>query len=138
MVPTFAGYDCILTVTDRGTKMVHLIAAHSTDTPQETARLFFHNVVRLHGLPRNIFSDRDARFLSVFWRSLCGALDLEWCSTSGFYPQVIGQAEGTNQMVKQILRTATPGFMDWSLVLDNAEMAINSPPCVIVTCPPFS
>ena len=70
MVPTFAGYDCILTVTDLGTKMVHLIAAHSTYTAQETAGLFFHNVVRLHGLPRSIFSDRDARFLSAFWRSL--------------------------------------------------------------------
>ena len=51
MIPTFAGYDCILTVTDLGTKMVHLSAAHSTDTAQETARLFFSNVVRLHGLP---------------------------------------------------------------------------------------
>ena len=39
MVPPFAGYDCILTVTDRGTKMVHLIAAHSTDTSQDTAAL---------------------------------------------------------------------------------------------------
>ena len=84
MVPTFDGCDCILTVTYRGTKMVHLIADHSTDTAQETARLLFHNVVRLHGLPRSIFSDRDARFLSAFWRSLCGALDLERCYTSGF------------------------------------------------------
>ena len=68
MVPTFAGYDCVLTVTDRGTKMVQPIAAHSTDTAQEAARLFFHNVVRLHGLPRSIFSGLDARFLSAFRR----------------------------------------------------------------------
>ena len=35
---------------------------------------------------------------------------------------------------KQILRTATLGFMDWSLIFDNAEMAINSAPlrdCVV-------
>ena len=51
IVPTFTVYDCVLTVTYRGTKMVHLIAAHSTDTALDTARLFFHNVVRLHGLP---------------------------------------------------------------------------------------
>ena len=113
-------------MTDRGTSMVHLIAAHSTDTAQETARLFFHNVVRLHGPPHSIFSDRDARFLSAFWRSLFGAMDIERCYTSGFYPQANGQAERTNQTVKQILRTATLGFMDWSLVIDNPEMAINS------------
>ena len=79
MLPTFAGYDCTITVTDRGTKTVHLFAAHSTGTAQETARLFLHNVVRIHGLPRSIFSDRDSRFLSAFWRSLCGALDFQRC-----------------------------------------------------------
>jgi len=126
MVPEFAWFDCILTVTDRGSKMVHLIAAHATDTAQETARLFFHDVVRLHGLPRSIFSHRDSRFLSAFWQSLCATLDLQRCLTSGFYPQANGQAELTNQTVKQVLRTLTLGFTDWSLVLDNAEMAINN------------
>ena len=106
------GFDCILTVTDRGTKMVHLIAAHSTDTALETAQLFLHNVVRLHGLPRSIFSDRDARFLSSFWKSLCATLDIERCLTSGFYPQANGLSERTSQTVKQVLRAMELGLTD--------------------------
>ena len=62
-LPAFRGFDYVLTVTDRANKMVHLIAAKSNDTAQVTAKRFFHDVVRLHGLPRSIFSDMDVRFL---------------------------------------------------------------------------
>ena len=126
MVPPFAGFDCILTATDRDTKMVHLIAAHSIDTAQYTARLFLHNVVRLHCLLRSIFSDRDVRFLSSFLKALCVALDVERFLTSGFYPQANWWAEWTNQTVKQVLRVLTLGLTDWTLALDGAEIAINN------------
>ena len=106
--------------------MVHLIAAQSTDTAQDTARLFLHNVVRLHGLLRSIYSDSDSRLLSSFRKSLCVALDVERCLTSGFYPQANGLAERTNQTVKQILRALTLGQTDWTLTLDGAEIAINN------------
>ena len=105
---------------------LHLIAAHSTDTAQDTAWLFLHNVVRLHGHPRSIFSDRDVRFLSIFWKSLCVALDVERCLTSGFYTQTNGLAERTNQTVKQVIRALFLGLADWTLALDGAEIAINN------------
>ena len=64
MVPPFAGYDYIPTV--------HLIAAHSTDTAQDTARFFLHNVVRLHGLPRSIlFGPRCPVFVYFLEIPLC-------------------------------------------------------------------
>ena len=111
-LPSFRGFDCVLTVTDRATKMVHLIAAKSADTPQDTAKGFFHEVVRLHGLPRSIISDRDVRFLSRFRSSLYSSMDLPRSMSSGFYPQDNGQAERTNQTLKQALRTVTHGLAD--------------------------
>ena len=120
MVPTFAGYECILTVTDRGIKMVHHIAADFTDTAHDTARLFFHNVVRLHGLHRSISFDRDVQFLSSFWEALCVALSVERSLTSRFYPQANGLAERTNHTVMQGLRTLTLGLTDWTLALVGA------------------
>ena len=108
ILPAFRGFDCVLTVTDHATKMVHLIAAKSTDTAQVTAKRFFHDVVRLHGLPSSIFSDTYVRFLSSFWSSICASMDLRRSPSSGGYPQAKGQPERTNQKLKQILRTANP------------------------------
>ncbi|GJP86047.1 hypothetical protein CLOP_g16111 [Closterium sp. NIES-67] len=60
--------DAILVVVDRLTKMVHFIAY------QQTAQLFIANVIRLHGLPTAIISDRDPNFTSNFWRHLWNQL----------------------------------------------------------------
>ena len=46
-LPAFRGFDCVLTITNHATRMVHLIAANSTGTAQVTAKRFFHEVVRL-------------------------------------------------------------------------------------------
>ncbi len=67
-------YDEVLTVTDRATKMMHLIPTRKTATALETAELFFAYIVRYHGLPRSIVSDRDRLFTSDFWRAICDRL----------------------------------------------------------------
>ena len=62
------GFDSLLVIVDYVTKMMVLRPTYSMAAAVDTARLFVDAVVRTHGLPRVIMSDRDTRFTSHFWR----------------------------------------------------------------------
>ena len=59
--------DTVLTVVDKATRIVHLAPCRKNITATATARLLWSSVVKLHGIPRVIYSDRGAQFTANIW-----------------------------------------------------------------------
>ena len=87
---TKQGYDALLVMVDYLTKMLILWPTHSPATAVDTARIFVDSVVRSHGLPRVIVSDRDTKFTSTFWREVFKIMGTTLAMSSGFHPQTDG------------------------------------------------
>lgn len=120
-------FDTILTVIDRLSKMVHLIPTHQTATAPDIARLIFDNIVKYHGVPDSIISDRDTRFTSNFWRELTRVMGIKLRLSSAFHPETDGLCERTNRTVIQLLRNdSNLKANNWSENLTSVEMAINN------------
>ena len=124
---TAAGYDSILTVTDKLTKRVHLIPLkYGKAGGAEVARLFFDNIWRLHGAPRKIVTDRDSRFTTAFWNTLNRLMGVQVNMTTAYNPRGDGQSENTNRTAESILRKfVNHRQTNWDTKLSAVEYAIN-------------
>ncbi|GJP62189.1 hypothetical protein CLOP_g19278 [Closterium sp. NIES-67] len=121
-----SGNDAILVVVDRLTKMAHFIACQQSITAEQTAQLFLANVIRLHGLPSAIISDRDPKFTSNFWRHLWDQFGTKLQFSSAYHPQTDGQTERVNQTMEQLLRTTCTDPSTWEKSLPLLEFAISA------------
>lgn len=125
--PEVNGLDYIWVVLCRLTSTVHLIPTRTTITAAELAPLFMDNIVRLHGLPETIVSDRDPKFTSLFWTELHRLLGVKLSKTTAFHPQANGQAERTMIKIETILRSVVqPDQRNWPSKLAMCEFALNS------------
>ena len=89
------GLDGIWVIVDRLTKSTHFIPIRMTCSALQLADLFIQQIVRLHGVPRTIVSDRDGRFTSHFWRQVHATLGTSLHFTMAYHPQSDGQSERT-------------------------------------------
>ena len=98
------GHDGILIVVDRATKRVHLVPVKQTISASKTARIYWPNIGKLHGISRSVVSDKDPRFVSRFWPELWRLLGSKLRMSSAYHPQTDGQTEAMNSVVKMVLR----------------------------------
>jgi len=102
-LPESQGYDSILVVVDRFSKMMHAMPTMSSVTAEGVARLFRDNVWKLHGLPEKTLSDRGPQFASKVMRELNRLLGIKTATSIVYHPQTDGQTERVNQEIEQYL-----------------------------------
>uniref|UniRef100_A0A8C5R326 Gypsy retrotransposon integrase-like protein 1 n=1 Tax=Leptobrachium leishanense TaxID=445787 RepID=A0A8C5R326_9ANUR len=96
-------------------------------TAKELAVIFAREIVRIHGVPSEIVSDRGAQFVSRFWRDFCAEMGVRLAFSSAYHPQTNGAAERANQSLEQYISCFTTQQQDnWSELLPWAEYARNN------------
>jgi hypothetical protein len=122
-----SGQDSIWVVIDRLTKSAHFILFHITDSVSKLAEMYIRDIVRLHGVPVSIVSDRDSRFTSRFLKCLQNALGTELNISIAYHPQTDEQSERTIQILEDMLRLCVLDFKGkWIKYLPLVEFAYNN------------
>ena len=125
--PRVGGKSVILTIVDRFSKMAHFLALSHPYSAQSVARAFFDNIVRLHGFPCSIVSDRDTVFTSHFWEELFKMAGVKLLRSLAFHPQTDGQSEVSNRIIVMYLRClAGDRPRSWLQWLPWAEFCFNT------------
>jgi len=122
---TKRGMDSIFVVVDQFSKMARFIPCHKSDDASHIA-LLFKDIVRLHGMPKMIVSDRDTKFLSYFWKTLWAKLGTKLLFSTTCHPQTDGQTEVVNRTISMLLRALIKkNLKEWEECLPHVEFAYN-------------
>lgn len=124
---TKQGNTAIWVIVDRLTKCAHFIPIHITYGSEKLAQLYVQEIIRLHGIPITITSDRDPKLTSKVWKSLQKELGSMLNFSTAFHPQTDGQSERTIQTLEDMLRAV---ILDrggsWESILPLIEFAYNN------------
>jgi len=137
-LPLSQNANVILVVVDRFTKYSHFLSLKHPFTAHQVALLLLDSVVKLHGLPKTMVSDRDKIFLSTVWQDLFTALGTKLLHSTAYHPQTDGQTERVNQCLEMYLRCAVYNSPKlWRQWLPLAELWYNSSLHTSLGCSPF-
>ncbi|KAD7477021.1 hypothetical protein E3N88_00157 [Mikania micrantha] len=135
---TASGCDTIWVIVDRLTKSAHFLPIKETDKLDKLTRIYLKEVVTRHGVPISIISNRDIRFTSHFWKSLCKALGTRLDKSSAYHPQTDGQSEQTIQTLEDMLRACVIDFgSSWEAHLSLVEFSYNNNDHTSIQAAPF-
>jgi len=95
--------EAIWVVVDRLTKTTHLVSMKSIDQSPILAEKYIDEILRLHGVPTNIVSDRDPKFSSLFCQDLHRALGTDVPMSTTFHPKTDRQTERTIRTIKDMI-----------------------------------
>jgi hypothetical protein len=135
------GYDAVATIIDPLTKRARWIPVKESElTAEKFAKAFIAGYVRNRGLPLSIVSDRDTRFTSEFWRTLCSQLGIQLRMSTAYHPQSDGQAEKANATLETFLKAyiaQLPLPEQWTRLLPLAEFTYNAAKHKAIGMSPF-
>ena len=100
-LPSSSGHDAVMTVVDSVSKQVHFIPTHMIVIAEGVARLFLHQVWKLHGLPKCVISDYGPQFIACFTKELYCLLGIKLVSSTAWHSQTNRQTEHINQELDQ-------------------------------------
>lgn len=90
-LPKSEGFNAIMVVVNRLTKYAHFVLLHHPFTTMQVARAFWQHVIKLHGVPHSIISDRDKIFTSAMWWELLAAAGTKLLYSTTYHPQMDDQ-----------------------------------------------
>jgi hypothetical protein len=96
-------HDSIFVVVDTLTKSSHFIPVHTTYQAPDIAIFFISEIVRMHGMPKRIISDRGSVFTGLFWTSFQEALGTQLNFSTAYHRETDMQTEGKNQILEDML-----------------------------------
>jgi len=121
-LPKVDGYSVILVVVDRFTKYAHFLALKHLYTALSVAKVLYDQVIKLHGMPQSMISDRDKVFTSTVWTELFKMEGVQLKYSTAYHPQTDGQTERVNQCLEMYLRCAvSQSPRQWKAWLPQAE-----------------
>lgn len=126
-LPQSAGKTVIMVVVDRLSKYSHFTALAKGFTAEKVAKAFSKTVVKLHGMPTSIISDRDPVFMNKFWGDLFRLQGTQLATSSAYHPQTDGQTEVVNRCLEDYLRCfVSDNHANWVELLHWAEYSYNT------------
>ena len=126
-LPVLQGFIVILLVVDHLTKSAHFGSLPTQFTVVKTTKLFVDMVIKIHGFPTSIITDRDPVFLSNFWKKLFKLSGTTLRHSTAYHPQTDGQSEVVNRGLEQYLHTFTQEKPNsWVSLLGWVEFSYNS------------